>query len=57
MRPSGRAPDEMRVIDYYNDEDRFRCAVFSQTVYIGNRPEEAPGRASQQADATCAIID
>jgi Ni/Co efflux regulator RcnB/surface antigen len=48
---------EMRVVDYYNDEDRFRCAVFTQTVYINNRPEEARGRACQQPDGTWAIID
>jgi Ni/Co efflux regulator RcnB/surface antigen len=55
--PQNRHRGEMRVIDYYNDEDRFRCAVFTQTVYIGNRPEEARGRACQQPDGTWAIID
>ncbi len=29
--PQNNHRGEMRVIDYYNDEDRFRCAVFSQT--------------------------
>jgi surface antigen/Ni/Co efflux regulator RcnB len=48
---------EMRVLDYYYDEDDFRCAVFTQTVYIGGRPEEARGRACQQPDGTWAIID
>lgn len=57
QNPQTRHRGEMRVVDYYNDEDRFRCAVFSQTVYIDSRPEEARGRACQQPDGTWAIID
>jgi Ni/Co efflux regulator RcnB/surface antigen len=57
QNPQNKHRGEMRVVDYYNDEDRFRCAVFTQTVYIGNRPEEARGRACQQPDGTWAIID
>lgn len=57
QNPQNQHRGEMRVVDYYNDEDRFRCAVFTQTVYIGNRPEEARGRACQQPDGTWAIID
>ena len=55
--PQNRHRGEMRVLDYYDDEDDFRCAVFSQTVYINNRPEEARGRACQQPDGNWAIID
>jgi surface antigen/Ni/Co efflux regulator RcnB len=55
--PQNRHRGELRVLDYYNDEDRFRCAAFSQTVYINGRPEEARGRACQQPDGTWAIID
>jgi Ni/Co efflux regulator RcnB/surface antigen len=57
QNPQNQHRGEMRVVDYYNDEDRFRCAVFTQTVYIGNRPEEARGRACQQPDGNWAIID
>jgi surface antigen len=55
--PENRHRGEMRVLDYYDDEDDFRCAVFTQTVYINNRPEEARGRACQQPDGNWAIID
>jgi surface antigen len=48
---------EMHVLDYYNDEDDFRCAVFSHTIYIDGRPQEARGRACQQPNGTWAIID
>jgi Ni/Co efflux regulator RcnB/surface antigen len=48
---------EMHVLDYYQDEDNFRCAVFSQIVYINGRAEEARGRACQQPDGNWAIID
>lgn len=55
--PQSKHRGEMHVLDYYNDEDDFRCAVFSQTVYINNRPEQARGRACQQPNGTWAIID
>lgn len=55
--PQNSHRGEMRVLDYYEDEDNFRCAVFTQTVYINNRPEEARGRACQQPDGNWAIID
>ena len=32
--PQNSHRDEMRMLDYYEDEDDFRCAVFTQTVYI-----------------------
>lgn len=48
---------EMRVLDYYNDEDDFHCAVFTNTIYIGGRPQEARGRACQQPNGSWAIID
>ena len=55
--PDNNNNGEMRVLDYYRDEDNFRCAVFSNTVYIGGRREEARGRACQQPNGTWAIID
>lgn len=45
-----------QVGSYYNDPDNFRCATYSQVVYINNRPEETRGRACQQPDGTWAIV-
>jgi len=47
---------ELRVADYYNDPDGFRCANFSQIVYVYGRAQEARGRACQQPDGTWAIV-
>lgn len=48
---------KLHVIDYYKDEDDFRCSVYSQEVWIGGRREEARGRACQQPDGSWAMID
>jgi len=48
---------ELHVMDYYEDEDNFRCAAYSQTIYVGGRPQEARGRACQQPDGAWAIVD
>jgi|GEM_PF-305529 len=48
---------ELNVLDYYEDEDDFRCSVYSHTIYIDGRREEARGRACQQPDGSWAIID
>lgn len=55
--PRNNHRGEMEVIDYYEDEDNFRCAVYSNTVYVGGRREEARGRACQQPDGSWYIID
>ncbi len=55
--PQNQHRGEMHVLDYYRDEDNFRCAVFVQTVYRGNRSEEVRGRACQQPNGTWTIID
>lgn len=57
QNPQSGARGRLHVLDYYNDEDGFRCTVYSQTIYIGGRPEEARGRACQQPDGAWAIID
>jgi hypothetical protein len=49
-------PGRLR-LDYYEDEDNFRCSVYSQTIWVNGRPEEARGRACQQPDGAWAIID
>ena len=47
---------EFRVRDYYNDPDGFRCANYSQEIFINGRPQAATGRACQQPDGTWAIV-
>jgi surface antigen len=47
---------ELRVADYYNDPDGFRCANFSQVIYIQGRAQETRGRACKQPDGTWAIV-
>ncbi len=41
---------------YYNDPDGFRCATFSQSIYIQGRAQQGRGRACQQPDGTWAIV-
>jgi surface antigen len=47
---------EFRVNDYYSDPVGFRCANFTQQIYINNRPQAGSGRACQQPDGTWAIV-
>ena len=47
---------EFRVANYYNDRGGFRCANYSQVLYIQNRPQEARGVACRQPDGTWAIV-
>ena len=46
-----------RVADYYNDPDNFRCANYTQQIFINGRPQAASGRACQQPDGTWAIVN
>lgn len=48
---------ELRVDRYSNDPDGFRCADFTQTVYIDGRPREARGRACRQPDGSWAVVN
>ena len=45
-----------QVGDYYEDPYGFRCATYSQAIYINGRPQEAQGNACQQADGTWVIV-
>ena len=54
--PSNDHSGEFRVGSYYNDPDGFRCANFTQTIYVQGRPREARGRACRQPDGTWAIV-
>ena len=47
---------DFRVRDYYNDPDGFRCANYTQQIFIDGRPQAASGRACQQPDGTWAIV-
>ena len=48
---------DFRVGDYYTDPDGFRCATYTQQIYVGDSPEVASGRACQQPDGTWAIVN
>jgi surface antigen len=54
--PSTGNYGEFRVRDYYRDPDGFRCANYTQRIYIEGRPETATGRACQQPDGSWAIV-
>lgn len=47
---------EFLVRDYYNDPDGFRCANYTQQIFIQGRPQAATGRACQQPDGTWAVV-
>lgn len=57
QNPQSGTRGQLHVLDYYEDEDNFNCAVYSQRIWIDGRPEEARGRACQQPDGAWAIID
>ena len=48
---------DFRVRDYYTDNDGFRCANYTQQIYIDREPEVSSGRACQQPDGTWAIVN
>ena len=45
-----------RVVNYANDPAGFRCANYSQEIFINGRPQATTGRACQQPDGTWAIV-
>jgi surface antigen/Ni/Co efflux regulator RcnB len=47
---------EFQVRDYYKDPDGFRCANYTQRIYVNGRPETASGRACKQPDGSWAIM-
>lgn len=47
---------DFRVGNYYNDPDGFRCATYTQQIYVNDSPEESNGRACQQPDGTWVIV-
>jgi len=48
---------DFRVGTYYNDPSGFRCATYTQVIYIQGRPQEARGRACRQPDGVWTIVD
>ncbi len=42
---------------YYQDRGGFRCATYSQVIYVQGRQQAASGHACQQPDGTWTIID
>jgi surface antigen len=54
--PSNGHYGEFRVNDYSNDQGGFRCANFTQQIFINGRPQAASGRACQQPDGTWAVV-
>ncbi len=55
--PKNDRRGEFQVRNYYDDPDGFRCANYSQTIYIGGRPQAATGRACRQPDGSWAMLD
>jgi len=55
--PKNDRRGEFQVRNYYDDPDGFRCANYTQTIYVGGRPQEATGRACRQPDGAWAMID
>ncbi len=55
--PKNNRRGELRVKTYYDDPDGFRCANYTQTIYIDGRPREASGRACRQPDGAWAMLD
>jgi surface antigen len=43
--------------DYYRDQDNYRCATYTQTIYVRGAPRTARGHACRQDDGTWVLID
>jgi surface antigen len=54
--PSNGHYGKFEIVTYTNDPYGFRCADFTQTIYIQGRPQLARGRACRQPDGTWAIV-
>jgi Ni/Co efflux regulator RcnB/surface antigen len=54
--PASGHRGEFLVGSYYNDPYGFRCANFTQTIYIQGRPQAGRGRACRQPDGAWAIV-
>ena len=54
--PSNGHYGNFRVVNYTRDPDGFRCANYSQQIFISGRPQATTGVACQQPDGTWAIV-
>lgn len=45
-----------RIASFYDDDDGFHCATYSQLIFVKTRSEEIKGRACQQPDGNWVII-
>ena len=55
--PRNNRRGELQVDDYYDDPDGFRCARYTQKIFIDGRPQAATGRACRQPDGAWAIVE
>ncbi len=55
--PKNDKRGDFTVRNYYGDPDGFRCANYTQTIYVGGRPQEASGRACRQPDGSWAMLN
>jgi surface antigen len=46
----------VEVQDYYRDRTGYRCANYTQQIWVEGRPETASGRACRQPDGTWAFV-
>ena len=47
----------LSVGDYYQDQDNYRCATYSQTIYVRGVRQIGRGHACRQSDGTWALVD
>jgi len=47
----------LEVGNYYRDRDGYRCATYTQRIYVHGRPELAHGHACRQRDGYWAFVD
>ena len=47
---------QFRVGTYYNDPAGFRCANYTQSIYVQGRAQQASGKACRQPDGTWVIV-
>jgi surface antigen len=55
--PRNNNRGQFRVGDYYDDQDGFRCADFTQTIYVQGRQQQSRGRACRQPDGSWAVVN
>ncbi len=54
--PRNNDRGEFRVGRYYNDRDGFRCADYTQTIYVQSRRQKVSGQACRQPDGSWVIV-